>query len=278
MDTHENEVARAFRTVNEGTIEPVSFIVPRRAEVFQDDIYPPAVGLKPSMSAAEWFSGQEGLPPKINMESLFEGQTPEEVPSDFKPSAVATPVRSQTPQLPTPTKQEPEMPAPVTAQVARAPPPSVKDNQASLASAASKYAEDDDDVAPADDTSGFEDVAKPVVNPIVSTVKAAAQSVASVLTPSSASTAEPTEESSTPVSKSVSVDSPEASASSESTTAAQRATSGEGGGAAAGLRSVLADIRSTLESQQKLISEQSEQLEALTKEVQLLKAGGGHGA
>ncbi len=39
---------RAFKTVNDSYIEPISFIVPRRAEVFQDDIFPPAVGSEPS--------------------------------------------------------------------------------------------------------------------------------------------------------------------------------------------------------------------------------------
>ena len=38
VNTHENEVMRAFKTVNDSYIEPISFIVPRRAEVFQDDI------------------------------------------------------------------------------------------------------------------------------------------------------------------------------------------------------------------------------------------------
>lgn len=38
VNTHENEVMRAFKTVNDSYIERISFIVPRRAEVFQDDI------------------------------------------------------------------------------------------------------------------------------------------------------------------------------------------------------------------------------------------------
>lgn len=36
VNMHENEVMRAFKTVNDAYIEPISFIVPRRAEVFQD--------------------------------------------------------------------------------------------------------------------------------------------------------------------------------------------------------------------------------------------------
>ncbi|KAI4172727.1 MAG: hypothetical protein LQ348_006706, partial [Seirophora lacunosa] len=82
---HENEVMRAFKTVNDSYIEPISFIVPRRAEVFQGDIYPPVVGTKPAMSAAEWFDGMEGLPPKIDLESIYEGGEPIEIPASSKP-------------------------------------------------------------------------------------------------------------------------------------------------------------------------------------------------
>jgi len=72
---------RAYKTVNETYIEPVSFVVPRRAEVFQNDIYPPTTGLKPAMSSQEYFAGKTGMPPKISLESLYDGQEPEEVPA-----------------------------------------------------------------------------------------------------------------------------------------------------------------------------------------------------
>ncbi|KAI9815186.1 MAG: Coronin-like protein crn1 [Phylliscum demangeonii] len=85
VNTHENEVMRAFKTVNDAYIEPVSFIVPRRAEVFQDDIYPPAVGSTPGVSANEWFAGQDGLPPKVDLGSLYEGKEAVVVPGDYKP-------------------------------------------------------------------------------------------------------------------------------------------------------------------------------------------------
>ncbi|CAI4211532.1 unnamed protein product [Parascedosporium putredinis] len=40
LHVHENEVMRAYKTVNDSYIEPISFTVPRRAETFQSDIYP----------------------------------------------------------------------------------------------------------------------------------------------------------------------------------------------------------------------------------------------
>ena len=80
INTHENEIMRAYKTVNETYIEPISFVVPRRAEVFQTDIYPPTTGLRPAMSSQDYFAGKSGMPPKISLESLYDGQEPQEVP------------------------------------------------------------------------------------------------------------------------------------------------------------------------------------------------------
>ena len=40
VNLKDNEVTKSYKTVLDNSIEPVSFIVPRRAEVFQADIYP----------------------------------------------------------------------------------------------------------------------------------------------------------------------------------------------------------------------------------------------
>lgn len=103
VNVHENEVMRAFKTVNDSYIEPISFLVPRRAEVFQDDIFPPTVGIKPAMSAAEWFNGEEDLPPKIDLARVYAGEESAEVASDYKPTA-----RAPSPNVHSPTKKAPE--------------------------------------------------------------------------------------------------------------------------------------------------------------------------
>jgi hypothetical protein len=46
--------------------------------MFQSDIYPPTTGLKPGVSAAEWFGGKTAAPPKISLESVYEGEAPKE--------------------------------------------------------------------------------------------------------------------------------------------------------------------------------------------------------
>jgi coronin-1B/1C/6 len=100
INLHENEVLRGFKTVNDTYIEPVSFIVPRRAEMFQSDIYPPTTGLKAGTTAEEWFGGKTALPPKISLESVYDGEAPKEVPSEYKPAVVAqsSPVKAEPPK------------------------------------------------------------------------------------------------------------------------------------------------------------------------------------
>ena len=59
VNLKDNEVTKSYKTVLDNSIEPVSFIVPRRAEVFQADIYPDCPSTEPALSAEEWFSGKE---------------------------------------------------------------------------------------------------------------------------------------------------------------------------------------------------------------------------
>src|SRR5271156_1991572 len=103
VNMHENEVMRAYKTVNDSYIEPVSFIVPRRSETFQEDVYPPTVGLKPAISGEEWFAGKDGIPPKVSMESLYEGEGMKEVeeeqtPVTKAPEAVKAPEPAKVPE------------------------------------------------------------------------------------------------------------------------------------------------------------------------------------
>lgn len=130
---------RAFKTVNDLYIEPISFTVPRRAETFQSDIFPACTGSKPGLSASEWFSGKTALPPKIDLESVYEGNAPKEVAADYKPPAAA-PAPTPAP-APKPALKEPE-PTPVAA---RAAPPSMAQQKGSMAAAASKFADKDED-------------------------------------------------------------------------------------------------------------------------------------
>lgn len=58
LDVSICEVLRFYRLVTtKNLVEPVSMIVPRRSEAYQDDIYPMTASSKPAMTAHEWLSG-----------------------------------------------------------------------------------------------------------------------------------------------------------------------------------------------------------------------------
>ncbi|EEH35681.1 actin binding protein [Paracoccidioides lutzii Pb01] len=161
VNMHENEVVKAFKTVNDTYIEPISFIVPRRAEMFQDDIYPPTTGLKPAMSSGEWFAGKEGLPPKIDMESLYGGEGLKEISSKTVSAPKATPSVKASKN----TTKEPESRKPAPATVSTVTPPSVQEQASSVANMVSKYADHEEKGEDGDDCSSFEEVQKPASRP-----------------------------------------------------------------------------------------------------------------
>ncbi|XP_033986038.1 coronin-2A isoform X1 [Trematomus bernacchii] len=58
LDVSSCEVFRFYKLVTtKSLIEPLSMIVPRRSESYQDDIYPMTAGNRPALSAEEWLSG-----------------------------------------------------------------------------------------------------------------------------------------------------------------------------------------------------------------------------
>lgn len=265
INLHENEVLRGFKTVNDTYIQPISFIVPRRAEMFQSDIYPPTTGIKPGTTAQEWFGGKTALPPKISLESVYEGEGPKEVPSDYKPPQAAEPIKSPAPtKTEAPKSVEPPAPSPVT----RGPPPTMSDNKASLAAGASKFADKDEESDA--ETSSFEEVPKPVERPSATTARQEEKTRGPAFKqdpepskPTPAPTAAPS--SSTPA--------PAASTPTSSATPAPSAS-----GAAAGLKDFLADIKNTvqqqsetLQRQNQVMSDQSDQIALLLKKVNTLE-------
>lgn len=75
VNIQENEILRVYKLLNDNSIEPVSFIVPRRTVMFQDDIYPDAPADKYAQTSEEFLAGKtvDG-PVMISMEDLYEGK------------------------------------------------------------------------------------------------------------------------------------------------------------------------------------------------------------
>ena len=57
------ETARLLKLTN-NSVEPLSFMVPRKAEFFQEDLYPDTQSLDPSHTADQWLAGSD-KPPKL---------------------------------------------------------------------------------------------------------------------------------------------------------------------------------------------------------------------
>ncbi|PYH96099.1 coronin-like protein crn1 [Aspergillus ellipticus CBS 707.79] len=258
VNTHDNEVTRAFKTVNDSYIEPISFIVPRRAETFQDDIYPPTFGLKPAMGPSEWLAGKEAIPPKISMANLYEGEGLKEVTGvQDKPTATMgapEPEAEPAPKAaePTPVKKAPE-PVPEPTPVVK-PAPSMKDQGASMAAMVSKFA-DDEEAEPVQEDSSFDEVSKPVEraartpeasSPVVKTSPWAQKETQSPAKTSPALTPTPT--------------SPAVAISTSAAVAADAVTREIGA------------IKDLIAEQTKTIASQAQQMQSLTAEIESLKA------
>lgn len=265
VNTHDNEITRAFKTVDDAYIEPISFVVPRRAETFQEDIYPPTVGTEPAVSSAEWFSGKTGLPPKMSMEDVFENREPTMIATEQAPKP--TPVASAPAPQPAP-KSEPkvaETPAPAPTPVVSREMPSVGDNKKSMSDMANKFADNDAEESDGNE-SPFEEIQKPVERP---SVAAARQEQKAVETPTTKSSSAPPSE---PKSIANTLNSGEgvsaASAPSASELREKEAAPSSApttASAAGGLRDVLNEIRGLLQNQGK-------QIEQLISDVAQLKA------
>ena len=281
VNTHDNELTRAFKTVNDQYIEPISFIAPRRAEAFQSDIYPPCQGTKPAVTASQWFSGKDGIPPKISLESMHEGGGPQEVPADEIPQHV--PVTAPAAKVEEPAQAKERQPpqeaaAPATVGATRGPPPSMNENKASIADIARKYDDKPEDSSDGE-TSSFEEVPKPAERP--SANRANASSFAPIPTSSpTTATAKPSEtpsvilgvepKPSTASATNETVSTPKVSE--QPSTSGHRSTpSGSLSGATQNLKGQLDDIKSLIETQNSFIKAQSDKIDTLTREVEALK-------
>lgn len=246
---------RAYKTVNDAYIEPISFTVPRRAETFQSDIFPPAFGTKPAVSAQEWLDGKTGTPSKIDLESVYEGTAPKEVASDYKPpaSVQATPVSKPAPPKEEPKKEEPKP-------VARAPPPSMNEQKGSMAKIAGRFQdkEEDEEENDDDETSSFEEVSRPQPRtsmPVRSEPKPSPAATAAA--PAPIKTASP-----------IRANPPSATATPTATSVGQSQS---------GVESSLDQIKLLIENQTRIISAQNDKIGQLTAEVDAIKrkVGGG---
>eukprot|EP00591_Stephanopyxis_turris_P005160 CAMPEP_0195519622 /NCGR_PEP_ID=MMETSP0794_2-20130614/15150_1 /TAXON_ID=515487 /ORGANISM="Stephanopyxis turris, Strain CCMP 815" /LENGTH=449 /DNA_ID=CAMNT_0040648807 /DNA_START=105 /DNA_END=1454 /DNA_ORIENTATION=+ len=90
------ETARLLKVTNEQSVHPLSYIVPRKNDAFQDDIFPDCAAPEPAHTADEWLAGSSmdpvtmSLNPAINKgniggaKKVFKARTVAQVSSELK--------------------------------------------------------------------------------------------------------------------------------------------------------------------------------------------------
>jgi len=87
VNISDNEIVKMLK-VGVKLVEPISFQVPRKSDVFQDDIFPDCFSGEPSLSADEWLSGKTAEPKTM---SLAPGFVQKKQSVEFNPEKVAAP-------------------------------------------------------------------------------------------------------------------------------------------------------------------------------------------
>uniref|UniRef100_A0A672P3F2 Coronin, actin binding protein, 1Ca n=1 Tax=Sinocyclocheilus grahami TaxID=75366 RepID=A0A672P3F2_SINGR len=66
LDVNKCEIARFYK-LHERKCEPIIMTVPRKSDLFQDDLYPDTAGPDAPLEAEEWFEGKNGEPVLISL-------------------------------------------------------------------------------------------------------------------------------------------------------------------------------------------------------------------
>uniref|UniRef100_A0A3Q3E2P9 Coronin n=1 Tax=Labrus bergylta TaxID=56723 RepID=A0A3Q3E2P9_9LABR len=70
LDVNKCEIARFFK-LHERKCEPIVMTVPRKSDLFQDDLYPDTAGPDPALEAEDWFEGKNGDPIPISLKNGY---------------------------------------------------------------------------------------------------------------------------------------------------------------------------------------------------------------
>ncbi|GFR97289.1 coronin [Elysia marginata] len=67
LNVHNNEIARFYKLHNQGLCEIIPFTVPRKSELFQNDLYPDTASDQPAISADDFFAGKNAPPALMSL-------------------------------------------------------------------------------------------------------------------------------------------------------------------------------------------------------------------
>jgi len=75
------EIVRLYKLAG-NLVEPISFRVPRKSDMFQEDLFPDTPGFTPALTADDWFNGQDANPVLV---SLAPGFVSKPAAAEFNP-------------------------------------------------------------------------------------------------------------------------------------------------------------------------------------------------
>jgi len=92
VDVNSNEIMRLYKAT-QNQVEPISFKVPRKSDVFQEDLFPDAPSEEPALTSSEWTSGKTSAP---KLRSLQQGYVKKDKPKTEFTQVVETQTGPQT--------------------------------------------------------------------------------------------------------------------------------------------------------------------------------------
>lgn len=88
------EAARILKLTS-NSVEPLSFIVPRKSEAFQDDIFPDTAGRTPAHTADEWLGGSDKGPVLVSLDPAKSSDAAASAPKAFVPMKSAAALQAE---------------------------------------------------------------------------------------------------------------------------------------------------------------------------------------
>jgi len=74
VNVSECEIVRLYKLAG-NLVEPISFKVPRKSDMFQEDLFPDTPGNTPALTSDEWFAGQDANPILVSLAPGFQQKT-----------------------------------------------------------------------------------------------------------------------------------------------------------------------------------------------------------
>lgn len=87
-DVRQCEIARFYKLHSRGFCEVLTFTVPRKSELFQDDLYPDTLADTPAISADEWVEGKDCDPILISLKDGYVPSKKQELKVTGKPNVL----------------------------------------------------------------------------------------------------------------------------------------------------------------------------------------------